>query len=349
MALKQAALCKLIWAAGIILVAVWASDQATTSAHTSRTNNALMVEKHEKWMSEFGRDYKDDADEKAKRLKIFSDNVEYIESFNKRTKSYKLRINKFTDLTNEEFRASRNGYKVMEFRQHYPSVSLINYAAESDRVPSSIDWRQKGAVTHVKEQGDCGGCWAFSAVAAVEGINQIKTTKLVTLSEQELIDCDTSQNQGCYGGTMNYAFDFIIHNGLSSEKEYPYKGAVNEKCSTRGKTVSIKITGYESVPFKNESALLIAVAKQPISVAIDSSRREFQHYSEGVLNGVCGTKLDHGVTVVGYGEDHGIKYWLVKNSWGTKWGERGYFRMQRDVDAPEGLCGIALEAAYPTA
>ncbi|KAL6544847.1 hypothetical protein OROMI_023709 [Orobanche minor] len=352
MALKPAASCKLIWA-GIILVAVWASDQATTSARTSpMNNNALMVEKHEQWMFEFGRDYNDDADEKAKRLEIFSDNVEYIESFNDATagaKSYKLGLNKFADLTNEEFRASRNGYKLPEFRQNYPSMSLINYE-ESDDVPSSIDWREEGAVTGVKSQGECGGCWAFSAVAAVEGINKLKTNELVSLSEQELLDCDTSLNRGCNGGTINYAFDFITHNGLSSDYEYPYKGFVNGTCRARGTTnAAIKIKGYKSVPFKSESALLIAVAKQPVSVAIDSSGPEFQFYSKGVFNGVCGTELDHGVAVVGYGEDNGIKYWLVKNSWGPEWGEEGYIKLQRDIDAPEGLCGIAMSAAYPTA
>ncbi|KAL6542800.1 hypothetical protein OROHE_010320 [Orobanche hederae] len=287
---------------------------------------------------------------KAKRLEIFSDNVEYIESFNDATagaKSYKLGLNEFADLTNEEFRASRNGYKLTEFRQNYPSMSYT----ESDSVPSSIDWRDKGAVTDVKSQGKCGGCWAFSAVAAVEGINQLKTNELVSLSEQELLDCDTSLNRGCNGGTINYAFDFITHNGLSSEYEYPYKGFVNGTCSARGTTnAAIKITGYKSVLFNSESALLIAVAKQPVSVAIDSSGREFQLYSEGVYNGVCGTELDHGVAVVGYGEEEdGTKYWLVKNSWGTDWGEKGYIRMQRNIDAPEGLCGIAMSAAYPTA
>ncbi|KAM3200112.1 hypothetical protein P3L10_032473 [Capsicum annuum] len=196
-----------------------------------------------------------------------------------------------------------------------------------------MDWRKKGVVTGIKDQGQCGCCWAFSVVAATEGINKIKTGKLISLSEQELVDCDTSSNMGCEGGLMDDAFKFIIKNhGLTTESNYPYE-ETDGTCKT----------GKES----NHAAKI--TTNQPVSVAIDANASDFQFYSSGVFTGECGTELDHGVTAVGYGEtSDGMEYWLVKNSWGTGWGENGYIRMQRNIDAEEELCGIAMQASYPT-
>ncbi|KAH6763579.1 senescence-associated gene 12 protein [Perilla frutescens var. hirtella] len=329
----------------LLVLEMWASEA------TARTlpDDASMVERHEKWMVEHGRVYKDAA-EKAKRFKIFKENVNYIDSFNEvGTQTYKLGINKFADLTNEEFQASRNGYKMGSYPKS-SEISSFRYANVT-AAPASIDWRQKGAVTGVKDQGQCGCCWAFSAVAATEGINQLTTGNLVSLSEQQLVDCDTSEDQGCNGGLMDDAFEYIISNkGLTTESNYPYEG-VDGTCNTKkASSDAAKITGYEDVPANSESALLKAVASQPVSVAIDASGSDFQFYSSGVFTGQCGTELDHGVTAVGYGvASDGTKYWLVKNSWGTSWGEKGYIRMQRDIGAAEGICGIAMEASYPIA
>lgn len=183
----------------------------------------------------------------------------------------------------------------------------------------------------------------------MEGINQIKTRQLISLSEQELIDCD-SENSGCNGGLMEYAFAYIQKaGGVTAENTYPYL-AKDETCnSAKANARVVKIDGYEVVPENDENALMQAVANQPVSVSIDASGYDMQFYSEGVFTGNCGTDLDHGVVAVGYGTTQdGTKYWIVKNSWGSGWGEKGYIRMQRGVNAKEGLCGIAMDASYPT-
>ncbi|EEF31237.1 senescence-specific cysteine protease SAG39 [Ricinus communis] len=321
---------------------------ALASQAIARTlQDASIHEKHEEWMTRFKRVYSD-AKEKEIRYKIFKENVQRIESFNKASeKSYKLGINQFADLTNEEFKTSRN-----RFKGHMCSSQAGPFRYENiTAVPSSMDWRKEGAVTAIKDQGQCGSCWAFSAVAAVEGITQLATSKLISLSEQELVDCDTKgEDQGCQGGLMDDAFKFIEQNqGLTTEANYPYEGS-DGTCNTKQEANhAAKINGFEDVPANNEGALMKAVAKQPVSVAIDAGGFEFQFYSSGIFTGDCGTELDHGVAAVGYGESNGMNYWLVKNSWGTQWGEEGYIRMQKDIDAKEGLCGIAMQASYPTA
>ncbi|CAJ1978808.1 unnamed protein product [Sphenostylis stenocarpa] len=312
--------------------------------------DASMYERHEQWMIRYGRVYKD-PQEREKRFRIFKENVNFIEAFNAAAnKPYELGINKFADLANEEFIASRNRFKG---RMCSSIIRTTTFKYENvTAIPSTVDWRQKGAVTPVKDQGQCGCCWAFSAVAATEGIHALTSGKLISLSEQELVDCDTKGvDQGCEGGLMDDAFKFIIQNhGLDTEANYPYKG-VDGKCNAKAEAIhAATITGYEDVPANNEKALQKAVANQPVSVAIDASGSAFQFYKSGVFSGACGTELDHGVTAVGYGvSNNGTQYWLVKNSWGTEWGEEGYIRMQRGVDAKEGLCGIAMLASYPTA
>ncbi|KAK9152998.1 hypothetical protein Sjap_000478 [Stephania japonica] len=315
-----------------------------------------MLERHERWKALHGRVYKDASEEK-KRFNVFKENVKYIEQFNNKdvNHSYKLSVNELADLTNEEFKVTRNGYNgVLHLEDKLARVtSSSSFKYENvEEVPSTMDWRANGAVTPVKNQGQCGCCWAFSAVAATEGINKIKTGELISLSEQQLLDCTTSDiTRGCHGGLMDDAFRFIISNqGLNTETNYPYNEAQGTCNAEMVSNHVVQITGYEDVPANNEAALLNAVANQPVSVALDGSGRQFQFYSSGVFTGYCGTQLTHAVTIVGYGvTDDGIKYWLAKNSWGTRWGESGYMRIQRDVDAEEGLCGLAKLASYPTA
>ncbi|CAN4109127.1 unnamed protein product [Withania somnifera] len=298
-------------------------------------------------MIQYRRVYRTNA-EKESRFKIFKENVERIEAFNDAANQpYKLGINAFADLTNKEFRAARNGLKIPVCEPRITSFKYENVTA----VPTTMDWRTKGAVTPIKDQGQCGSCWAFSAIAATEGITKLSTGKLISLSEQELVDCDrTSEDQGCEGGYMEDAFEFIVKDkGIASEKNYPYKAADGSCNKKEESPPAAYIKGYEKVPKNNEKALLKAVANQPVSVSIDASDFSFQFYSSGVFQGPCGTELDHGVTAVGYGKADGTKYWLIKNSWGTSWGENGYIRMERDIDAKGGLCGIAMDASYPNA
>ncbi|KAK5831321.1 senescence-specific cysteine protease SAG39-like [Gossypium arboreum] len=331
----------------IFVLGIWASQASSRSVP-----EVSMSDRFEQWVSSYIRLYQDAA-EKEKRFQIFKENMEYIEYHNAdANKKYKLGVNEFTDLTNEEFKAMRNGYKMRSSNTVAASKTTSFRYENVSAVPSSMDWRKKGAVTGIKDQGQCGCCWAFSAVAAMEGISKLKTGTLISLSEQELVDCDVNgEDQGCNGGLMDDAFEFIISNkGLTTETNYPYEGVDGSCNKKKSANHAAKITGFEDVPSNSESALLKAVANQPVSVAIDAGGSDFQHYKSGVFTGECTTFLDHGVTTVGYGEaEDGTKYWLVKNSWGTSWGEDGYIRMQRDIDAAEGLCGIAMEASYPTA
>ncbi|KAM2557864.1 hypothetical protein TB2_014936 [Malus domestica] len=289
-------------------------------------------------------------DEKHKRFNVFKENVKHVHNTNKGNKPYKLKLNKFADMTNHEFRSVYAGSKVKHHRMLRGQRADTGFRyANVESVPPSVDWRRNGAVTPIKDQGQCGSCWAFSTVAAVEGINQIKTKKLVSLSEQELVDCDTEQNQGCNGGLMELAMEFIKQKGgLTTETNYPYRAADSTCNVAKENAPVVSIDGHESVPANDEDALLKAAANQPIAVAIDAGGSDFQFYDEGVFDGKCGTELDHGVAVVGYGTTlDGTEYWIVKNSWGPEWGEKGYIRMQRGVSAKEGICGIAMEASYP--
>lgn len=289
-----------------------------------------------------------DLSEKQNRFNVFKANVLHIDKVNKLDLPYKLKLNKFADMTNHEFRSYYSS-KVNHFRTHRgPRATTGFMHGKTENVPASVDWRKQGAVTPVKDQGKCGSCWAFSAVAGVEGINKIRTGQLVSLSEQELVDCD-SDNEGCNGGLMEKAYEFIKDKGgLTTETMYPYRARDGSCDSAKLNAPVVKIDGYETVPENDEEALLKAVANQPVSVAIDASGLNLQFYSEGVFSGRCGTELDHGVAIVGYGATvDGTKYWIVKNSWGPEWGEHGYIRMHRGVDAEEGICGITMEASYP--
>jgi len=218
--------------------------------------------------------------------------------------------------------------------------------------PTAWDWRTKGAVTPIKDQGQCGSCWAFSATGSSEGAWALKKgNTLVSLSEQQLVDCSGSfQNQGCNGGLMDYAFQYIIANGgITSEAEYPYTAQTGNCMSPLPAEVAT-LSKYADVKQNSESSLLTAATIGPVSVAIEADQESFQFYQSGIYaDPNCGTQLDHGVLVVGWGQAASTKqnYWIVKNSWGTSWGDNGYIYMARGINAPYGICGIAMEPSYP--
>ncbi|XP_074560184.1 zingipain-2-like [Curcuma longa] len=284
------------------------------------------------------------------RFEVFKENLRLVEEHNaaadRGEQSYRLGMNRFADLTNEEYRARFLG-NFSRLTSTSRKISSRYLPREGDDLPDSIDWREKGAVVSVKNQGRCGSCWAFSAVAAIEGINQIVTGNLISLSEQELVDCDTG-NRGCSGGFMHIAFRFIINNGgINSEKVYPYIGQKGT-CNTNKQNVHVaSIDSYEFAPGNKEKSLQKAVANQPVSVAISAAGADFKLYESGIFTGTCTTALDHGVTAVGYGTENGKDYWIVKNSWGEEWGESGYIRMERNIAQSSGKCGIAMYVSYP--
>lgn len=318
---------------------------------TSSRTDAELREMYVKWMATHGR-ANNGLGEEERRFEIFKDNLRFVDEHNAvQNRTYKVGMNRFADMTNEEYRREMLGTRSDHKRRVMKAkVASRRYASRAaDQLPETVDWRIDGAVNPVKNQGSCGSCWAFSTIAAVEGINKIVTGELVSLSEQELVDCDRSYNAGCDGGLMDYAFEFIINNGgIASESDYPYSG-LNGQCdfSLANKKV-VTIDGYEDVPPYDEKALKKAVAHQPVSVAIEAGGRALQLYESGVFTGRCGVALDHGVVVVGYGTENGVDYWLVRNSWGPKWGEEGYIKIQRNVvDTHTGKCGIVMEASYP--
>ncbi|XP_031392306.1 ervatamin-B-like [Punica granatum] len=307
-------------------------------------------QRYENWLDRYGRKNRTDAEQQY-RFGIYRENVQFIDYVNSLNLPFKLTDNKFAEMTNREFRNTYLGLRQRPGMHHHLLKKIKNETNEdSVNLPLTVDWRRRGAVTPVKDQGQCGSCWAFSAVAAVEGINKLRTGYLVSLSEQELVDCDRDrEDNGCNGGLMEHAFSFITRNGgITTERYYPYVGR-NDRCNggkERSHIVTIK--GYHKVAPNSEYSLRVAASRQPVSVSIDASGMFFQFYEGGILTGLfCGHNLDHGVTVVGYGVERGAKYWLVKNSWSASWGERGYVRIQRDISDGRGACGIAMDASYP--
>ncbi|KAM0937222.1 putative actinidain [Dioscorea sansibarensis] len=309
-------------------------------------SSALYSDLFESWCREFNKSYASE-EEKLARFKVFEDNLAFVNRHNSAGNfAYELGLNAFSDLAHHEFRAARLGLSVGLLE---PSGDRIVFRGSAGGVPDSVDWRTSGAVTAVKDQGSCGACWAFSATGAIEGINKIVTGSLVSLSEQELCDCDRTYNSGCGGGLMDYAFKWVIQNhGIDSEDDYPFKGAERTCLKNKLNRRVVSIDGYTDVPANNEDLLLQAVAKQPVSVGICGSERAFQSYSKGIFNGPCSTNLDHAVLIVGYGSQNGEDYWIVKNSWGTSWGMDGYMHMQRNSGSSQGVCGINMLASFPT-
>jgi len=332
------------------LAALALSSLALASAHTHHAKkhfSSSMTEKDaEEAFTSFIKTHnkKYTHDEFFNRFNTFKTNMEKIRIHNNGEENYTMGSNAFADLTWEEFRSNKLGYKAID-NAHLRSKNAKPITLEGPAA-ASVDWRTKGIVTPVKDQGQCGSCWAFSTTGSTEGAVAQKTGNLVSLSEQQLVDCSTAQgNQGCNGGLMDYGFQYIITNkGITSEASYPYTATGPNTCQ-KGKAVAATISSFGDVPAGDEDSLLAAVSKQPVSIAIEADQEAFQFYSGGVLTAACGTNLDHGVLAVGYGTDAGTDYWIVKNSWGATWGESGYIRLVRGKNQ----CGLANAASYPIA
>ncbi|XP_046576336.1 procathepsin L-like [Haliotis rubra] len=295
----------------------------------------------------YGKVYSTD-DVVIRRL-IWERSLQFIQQHNleadRGLHSYRLGVNEYADMTSEEFVKQMNGYRMVNrTRKGATFLPPNNIGA----LPTEVDWRTKGYVTEIKNQLACGSCWSFSATGSLEGQNFKKNGKLVSLSEQNLVDCSKPEgNHGCGGGLMDFAFEYIKTNeGIDTEASYPYK-ARDGRCRFKKADVGATDTGFTDIPHNDENALQQAVATVgPISVAIDASRPTFRLYKSGVYDEpTCSsTRLDHGVLAVGYGSSEGSDYWLVKNSWGETWGDAGYIKMSRNRN---NQCGIATEASYP--
>jgi len=351
---KSAVLCCLILSLAASLHAAQLKSPGRSSGQSS---NGLRFEqdfsRDEEWAlfkRAYQKVYASREIEEMRKL-VFFKNLAAIELHNYKAangqKSFTLGINKYSDLDHAEFVETMNGYKG---RNAMVSRSLYVSPEEPIDLPDNVDWTTKGYVTPVKDQGQCGGCWSFSTTGAVEGQLFGKTSKLVSLSEQNLIDCSTTWgNEGCNGGLMDNAFQYIKDNGgIDTEDSYPFT-AQNESCQYDESSSGGTITGFQDLPSGDEARLQEVVATiGPVAVAIDASQPSFQQYSDGIYNETAcsSSQLDHAVLVVGYGtqQSTNIDFWLVKNSWGLSWGQQGYIMMARNS---KNQCGIATSASYP--
>ncbi|XP_037419440.1 ervatamin-B-like [Triticum dicoccoides] len=320
---------------------------ATAFVSAAPEGEEALAARHERWMAKHGRLYTDAA-EKLRRQEVFAANVRHIDAVNRAGKrTYMLGLNQFSDLTNEEFAEKHLGYRHQLRPEDSTPVNMSK--AQVQPMPDSVDWRAKGAVTPVKNQGSCGSCWAFVAVAATEGLVKIATGNLISMSEQQVLDCTGGANT-CTTGDVNAALNYITASGgLQVERNYAYTGQQGACRSSRVGPNSAASVGAPrfAILHGDEGALQELVASQPVAVGVETES-DFQHYMSGVYTGSssCGQNLNHAVTVVGYGTDAGgQEYWDVKNQWGTAWGEGGYMRLARGSGTN---CGVATHAYYPT-
>jgi len=334
----------------LILVAVLCMAYGGLS--TPITSKDIVEEEWALFKARYGKQYTDPSEESF-RFKIFLENKHKIAKHNTRAANnggptFTLGMNKYGDMLHHEFVSVMHGFKrAADGPVHNGSVYL---AAANVVLPREIDWREKGYVTPVKDQGQCGSCWSFSTTGALEGQHFRKTGQLVSLSEQNLVDCSKKYgNNGCEGGLMDNAFAYIKENhGIDTEASYPYTGHEG-KCHYKRASIGATDSGFVDIPAGSETHLQQALGTVgPVSVAIDASHESFQFYKEGVYDEEeCSSEdLDHGVLAVGYGtdEESGLDYWLVKNSWGPTWGQQGFVKMVRNK---KNQCGIASSASYP--
>lgn len=317
------------------LISLVSVTQPSSSSKIPKEVQALFNE----WKLSYAKSYGTIEDQKY-RAEIFYQNYKKVSQLKKRV-SHEVGLNKFADLTKEEFVAKYTGYSPN-------SQKITSTRPKSSRpVANGIDWREKGKVNPIKDQARCGSCWAFSAVQALESAWAIATGELVNLSEQELVDCSVYYgNLGCNGGYMNAAWDYAeAKGGLASQKEYPYT-AKDGTCQEVKERLTTPQT-YHNV-YQTETDVSNAIFDGPVSAAIEADAESFRFYTGGVyFDPFCGKALNHAIGIVGYGQNDKQAYWIVRNSWGKTWGEDGYIRMRKDLEISGGTCGILLDVSYP--
>jgi len=315
---------------------------------TAQTTN--QVPEHVKqmfnsWKSQYERGYGVDAEE-AYRLQVFNENYNTVNSLNARGGA-SFELNKFGDMTKEEFKKTYLGAQQDDSLK--TNVESLNTLKLSDEV----DWSSNGAVSPIKDQGQCGSCYAFSATGALEGLAYVSNNYLWYFSEQQIVDCAKSYgNAGCSGGLMSHVFQYTAAKGINMESEYPYTSVDTASCNSSVERQARKVnSSYTDVPTHNNNEMMAAITKQPISVGVEAD--DWQFYKNGVFDNwdTCGEQLNHGVLAVGYGTDSssGKMYYKIKNSWGASWGQNGYIYLERKVTNDAGLCGVLINGSYPNA
>ncbi|XP_063145455.1 procathepsin L-like [Candoia aspera] len=286
--------------------------------------------------------------EESFRRDIWERNLRMIQEHNREADlgkhTYWLGMNHLGDLTHEEVNQRLSSFQLDGADQLTGNVTFFQASANL-QLPKKVDWRTKGYVTAVKDQGDCRSCWAFSATGALEALHFKETRKLVSLSEQNLVDCSKKPNNGCRGGSPCTAFEYVMNQGINSEEDYPYDGKVGN-CRYNPRTFTSTCGSIKRIERKDESSLAQAVATAgPISVGLDGRANHFHFYKSGIFScpwhGVV--VLNHAMLIVGYGRHKNTDFWIVKNSWSTSWGEDGYMRLEKGSNT----CGIADLACYP--
>jgi C1A family cysteine protease len=282
--------------------------------------------------------------EEISKFTTFAENYFMIVKHNAQKGNHKLALNQFADLTDEEFRSTHATGLIRKKERKQPTFE-VDYSILA--TPASVDWREKGAITPVKNQGQCGSCWAFSSTGALEGHHFIKTGKLLSFSEQQLVDCE-KDDQGCNGGMMENAIDYTGMYGIMLEDDYPYK-AVDQACQYKAKKAVKVNKGHKNLA-ANPDAFKVGLAVQPVAVSVQADQAAFRFYKSGVVKGNCGANLNHGVLGVGYGTFDGEEAVIIKNSWGATWGNKGYVLVSLNKDANEGqgVCGVLADNTIPT-
>ena len=297
------------------------------------------------WKSYHGRHYS--AAEESSRFTIFVENYYKVIAFNAENETPKLGLNRFADITAVEFKTQYTGSSFVETNQRLIERNTKNFEVVGD-LPASVDWRTKGAVTPVKDQGQCGSCWSFSTTGVLEGFFFLNNGTLLSFSEQQIVDCD-SDNYGCSGGWPYLAIDYAVKNGLETETDYPYTGEDGDCAYDASKAVQVA-KGRAFVTANSTDALKTAIVNQPVSVLIEADENVFQLYSSGVVWRNCGNSLDHAVLAVGYVKKGIFDTIIVKNSWATTWGDEGYVYISSSEKANDGtgVCGILSQPLVPT-